>query len=43
VLARIEVADDRMPLVQPPVLKACNAFVNAGQEPRIFDGEVAVS
>ncbi len=26
VLARIEVADDRAPLVQPPVLKACSAL-----------------
>ena len=26
VLARIEVANDRAPLVQPPVLKACNAL-----------------
>ena len=26
VLARIEVANDRVPLVQPPVLKACNAL-----------------
>ena len=26
VLARIEVADDRVPRVQPPVLKACNAL-----------------
>ena len=34
VLARIEVADDRVPLVKPPVLKACSAL-QAGDTSRI--------